>query len=261
MRHSEKYKDHSFFSTSQERDEMRYNDEIYYLRTQNQKYEHINNELLMERNLYVEKYKNAEKAIQDLERKLEKEKAKNSDLKKLIKSSRQDLKSLQEISENLKKQLNLICERPNSRRQPLQPVPKSSKKLHRENEMLNKENLHYQSKLHAAAQEMEKYREEINKSMFEVDLYKNQVERLTNLTQSQEKVLSFVNPPGSNLDYSMRNMSPHSLVQDPRDYVPETEEEEDEEEDHPYGRQETISEEEYHNYEGYKNQFSQQAYE
>ena len=40
---------------------------------------------------------------------------------------------------------------------------------------------------------IEKYQEEINKSVFEVDLYKNQVDRLTNLTQSQERVLSFVN--------------------------------------------------------------------
>lgn len=31
-----------------------YEDEIYYLRSQNKKYEHINNELLMERNLLRE---------------------------------------------------------------------------------------------------------------------------------------------------------------------------------------------------------------
>lgn len=57
---------------------------------------------------------------------------------------------------------------------------------------LVKQNLFYKEKLEKATKEMENYRAEINKSMFEVDLYKNQVDRLTNLTQSQEKVLSFV---------------------------------------------------------------------
>ena len=63
-----------------------------------------------------------------------------------------------------------------------------------QNNLLHKQNQKYQTKLH----KVQKYREEISKSMFEVDLYKNQVDRLTNLTQSQEKVLSFVNPRQSN---------------------------------------------------------------
>ena len=59
----------------------KYEDEIYYLRTQNNKYEQINNELMMERNLYAQKYKESDKIIKELEKKVDKEREKNIDLK------------------------------------------------------------------------------------------------------------------------------------------------------------------------------------
>ena len=38
---------------------------------------------------------------------------------------------------------------------------------------------------------MEKYQDDINKSIFELDLYKNQVSQLTDLTKIQERVISY----------------------------------------------------------------------
>lgn len=58
-----------------------YEDELFYLRSQNKKYEHINNELLMERNILSQKFNNATKTIENLEHKLAKEITKNNDLK------------------------------------------------------------------------------------------------------------------------------------------------------------------------------------
>lgn len=66
-------------------------------------------------------------------------------------------------------------------------------KLNKENQALNEKNRKYQNKLDNAMKLMEKYQEEINKSVFELDLYKNQVNRLSNLTKSQEKVISYLN--------------------------------------------------------------------
>jgi len=83
-----------------------YEDEIYYLRSQNKKFEKVNNELLINMEWLTQNYKCAQEKIQGLSHKLEKEQHKNKDLKKLIKSSGRDLKSLKEISVNLQRKID-----------------------------------------------------------------------------------------------------------------------------------------------------------
>mmetsp|Transcript_20648 Transcript_20648/g.18296 ORF Transcript_20648/g.18296 Transcript_20648/m.18296 type:complete len:209 (+) Transcript_20648:151-777(+) len=177
--------------------------------------------------------------------------AKIAKLSQLIKNSRKDLKSLKMISENLKEQLNLICDKSDKENVHSTMNKSKHKKLYYENQILNKENVKYQHKLGRAMRAIENYQEEINKSTFEVDLYKNQVDRLTNLTQSQEKVMAFASHPHQS-NYSVIHASPgtvQSMVNVEQEYPGETEEEEDEdEEENAYQDEATFSDPGYQYY-------------
>lgn len=151
-----------------------------------------------------------------LEEKLGKEKKRNHQLCKLIKSSRADLKALRGISHNLKDQLTKLAVQKEHEKENqatnLKPEPIIDQ-LNSQNIALADTNKQYQNKLEQTVQCMEDYQEEINKSIFELDLYKNQVSRLTHLTKNQERVINYLNQ--SQVHSSNNDVGPYGSENQP----------------------------------------------
>ena len=99
----------------------------------------------------------------------------------------------------------------------------------KENQILNEQNKKYQNKLDHALKVMESYEDEIKRSVFELDLYRNQVDRLTNLTKSQERVISYLHVSKSPTSNQESPLSHESVLED-GEYEGEGEEEEEEHE-------------------------------
>jgi DNA repair ATPase RecN len=119
-------------------------------------------------------------------------------LKKLIKTSQKDLQSLKAISEKLRQQLLMMNDNSDKENKCTSNKKDTLCKgtvaqfIDFENKYLYERNKEYEDKLKNAMDNIKDYQEEINKSIFELDIYRNQVDRLTNLTKSQEKVISYL---------------------------------------------------------------------
>lgn len=96
-----------------------------------------------------------------------------------------------------------------------------------ENQILNEQNKKYQNKLDHALKVMESYEDEIKRSVFELDIYRNQVDRLTNLTKSQERVISYLHVSKSPTSNQESPLGHESVLED-GEYEGEGEEEEEE---------------------------------